>query len=408
MPACLQSELRGNQLALDRNDILRSTAKSSLRHQGDRFGIERLGTQRTSSSATNMSEQYDGPETHDAVGLVCARHRYSPIHPLRRAEGGRRLKGMFPAPKSTRPLVSIVTVVCNGATTLMQCMTSVFGQSYDNIEYIVIDGDSSDGTLATIEAVAERIDYYVSEPDSGLYDAMNKGLALAFGDYVLLLNADDWYREDAVARLVDSAIRSGADVTHADARLVDARGHRVGTRRAALHDGLYTGHCPLRHETMLVRSAIYNQFGGYDASYRVNADFAYITMLYEARVRFCHVPETLLSFRLGGVSSRARELLEAERTRLFRVRFPFLDEQDATLLNSQDLSVGGRLSLIGKHQGRSELFARSLASNIALAPEIVLAARLIVLARRIKRQAWRLFVIPLRRLWQWVYDRIGN
>jgi glycosyltransferase involved in cell wall biosynthesis len=392
--------LSGYLSTLDRNDKFRSAQKPSVLYQGARFRIDRKEAQQTSAPATNMSEQCHFPETRDDVEPICARHRYSPIHPHRRAEGGRRLNGVFPSSKSTQPLVSIVTVVRNGATTLMQCMMSVFAQSYDNIEYLIIDGDSSDGTLAVIEAVAERIDYYVSEPDGGLYDAMNKGLALAHGDYVLLLNADDWYRSDAVARLVDSAIRSGADVTHADARLVDARGRHVGTRRAVLHDGVYTGHCPLRHETMLVRSAIYNRFGGYDASYRVNADFVYITMLYEAGVRFCHVPETLLNFRLGGVSSRARELLEEERTRLFRTRFPFLDENDAALLNSQDLSAAGRLSLIDKHQGRSELFNRSLASNIVLAPEMVLAARLVVLARRVKRQVWSMFVAPLRRLWR--------
>ena len=344
-----------------------------------------------------MTERANEPLAVDHASQVCARHRRAPEHPLRRAEGGRRLHGTVHDRPVAQPLVSIITVVRNGAATLAQCMASVFAQSYDNIEYIVIDGDSSDGTLAIIEDAAAHIDYYVSEPDDGIYHAMNKGLALAFGDYVLLLNADDWYRCDAVACLVEAASRSGADVTHADATLIDARGRHAGTRRAELHDGLYTSHCPLRHETMLVRRAVYDRLGGYDASYRINADYAYIMTLYAADTSFCHVPEALLHFRLSGISNGARELLEAERARLFRVRFPFLDEADVALLNHRDLDTGQRLALIDKHRGRDELFTRSLAFNIALAPEMLDAARLVAVATRLKQQAWWRWTAPLRR-----------
>lgn len=344
-----------------------------------------------------MSGHSNEPLAGDSAGQVCARYRRAPNHPLRRAEGGQRLHVTLRERQAAQPLVSIITVVRNGAATLAQCMASVFAQSYQNIEYIVIDGDSSDGTLAIIENAAAHIDYYVSEPDDGIYDAMNKGLALAFGDFVLLLNADDWYRSDAVACLVEAAGKSDADVTHADAALIDARGRRVGTWRAWLHDGLYTGTCPLRHETMLIRRAVYERTGGYDVSFRIIADYAYIMRLHEAGTSFCHVPETLLYFCLSGVSNGPRAPLDAERARLFRVRFPFLDEADVALLNRRDIDINQRLALIDKHRGRDELFTRSVAFNIALAAEVRVAARLVSLARTLKlKECWRA-TTPLRR-----------
>ena len=271
--------------------------------------------------------------------------------------------------------------------------------SYKNIEYIVIDGDSKDGTLAIIEGQAARIDYYVSEPDKGIYDAMNKGLALAFGDFILLLNADDFYRSDAVACLVEAAQRSGADVSHADAAVIDARGKRVTTWRAWLHDGLYTGTCPLRHETMLVRRHVYQRLGCYDASFEIIADYAYIMRLYELGTSFCHVPETLLYFRQTGISNGPRARLDNERARLFALRFPFLDAADLALLNRPDLDASLRLALIDKHRGRDELFVRSLTYNIVHGPEVRIGSAVVALLRRVKKQGWWRFVAPLHRYW---------
>lgn len=351
-----------------------------------------------------MSEHSEPALTQDVAGRVCAQHRRAPGHPLRRAEGGRRLSGVLRDPQPTQPLVSIITVVRNGATTLAQCMASVFAQSYDNIEYIVIDGHSSDGTLAIIQDAAARLDYYISEPDNGIYDAMNKGLALAFGDYVLLLNADDWYRSDAVARLVAAAQDSGADVTHANAAIIDAQGNRVTTWHAWLHDGLYTGNCPLRHETMLIRQNVYERTGCYDASFEIIADYAYIMRLYETGSSFCHVPEALLFFRRTGISNGPRARLDAERARLFAVRFPFLDAADLALLNNPDLDSSLRLTLIDKHRGRNELFTRSLAFNIAQAPEVRIGATFVSLVRRCKKQSWWPLTAPLRRCLRRIRD----
>lgn len=333
-----------------------------------------------------------------APGRVCGRWLIAPSHPARRAEGGMRVKGIYKRSEAAAPLVSVITVARNAAATLEQCMRSVFAQTHDNLEYIVIDGDSTDGSPALLARHAEALDYYIVEPDGGIYDAMNKGLALAQGAYILLLNADDWYQDEAVSRLLASALETGADVTHADARLVDAGGRGRGVLRGAWHDGLFTGRCPVRHETMLVSRATYERFGGYDASYTVIGDFAYLMTLRAGGAHFEHVPAPLLNFRTTGVSSTDQARLVAERARLFLSWFPFLEEADLALLNRDDLDNESRLALLDRHAGESELFSRSLACNLALSPEYREAARMVALLRRLRRHAWWRAAAPLRTL----------
>ena len=136
-----------------------------------------------------------------------------PPHPTRR-QGGWRLRrpgsherdargttGVPPVPPA-RPLVSVITVVYNGQATLERAIGSVLQQTYPHIEYIVIDGGSTDGTLETIQRYDDRIALWLSEPDSGIFDAMNKGLALATGSYMAILNCDDYYPPRAVESVV--------------------------------------------------------------------------------------------------------------------------------------------------------------------------------------------------------------
>jgi glycosyltransferase involved in cell wall biosynthesis len=130
----------------------------------------------------------------------------------RRAEGGLRLQGRLQSPAPGVPLVSYVTVVRNAVTTLPRTLASVKAQRGAAVEHIVVDGLSSDGTLRVIEAHAGQIDYFVSEPDSGLYDALNKAVSLARGSLVCVLNADDWLTADAAATAARALLRVEPDV----------------------------------------------------------------------------------------------------------------------------------------------------------------------------------------------------
>ncbi|MDH3380504.1 MAG: glycosyltransferase [Gammaproteobacteria bacterium] len=279
-------------------------------------------------------------------------------------EFGLRKKNQFRIAEQERPLVTVITVVRNSESTIEQCMLSVLEQTYDNIEYIIIDGGSSDGTPTLLRRYVDNIDYVVSQKDRGIYYAMNKGLSLATGDYILFLNSDDWYTPDAVSKLINSALKTGVDVTHADAMLIEnGQTYRM---TAWLHDGLYTRGMPLRHETMLAKSEVFVKYGVYDTSYKILADYVHLIKLYDERCTFYHVREPLLYFRSTGVSYTDTVGRENERRRLFKDLFPFLDEDDLALLKvRRRLSVQDRVDMIDKHQGRSELFSRSMAYNIA-------------------------------------------
>lgn len=116
----------------------------------------------------------------------------------RKGEGGLRTRGYFKNRYEDKPLISIVTVVYNGEEFLEETILSVINQSYDNVEYIIIDGGSSDGTLDIIKKYEDRVDYWVSEQDAGIYDAMNKGIDASSGNGLLFLNAGDYFVSDVL------------------------------------------------------------------------------------------------------------------------------------------------------------------------------------------------------------------
>src|SRR3990172_7180600 len=115
------------------------------------------------------------------------------MRPDLKSEGGLRTKGIYRKSQEERPLISVITVVYNGAKYIEQTIQSVINQTYDNIEYIIVDGASTDNTLKIINKYEDRIDYWISEADSGLWNAMNKGVRLATGDILNFLNSDDFY-----------------------------------------------------------------------------------------------------------------------------------------------------------------------------------------------------------------------
>jgi len=131
---------------------------------------------------------------------------------VKKVEGGLRTQGIYKKSSKSRPLVSIVTVVYNGEKYLEQTIRSVINQRYDNIEYIIIDGGSTDGTLDIVEKHEKMIDYWISEPDEGIFDAMNKGIKICRGELIGLINADDYYAPNAIERVVSCYLKEKPDL----------------------------------------------------------------------------------------------------------------------------------------------------------------------------------------------------
>jgi glycosyltransferase involved in cell wall biosynthesis len=205
-----------------------------------------------------------------------------------------------------QPLISIVTVVRNGEAFLAEAIRSVLDQDYENIEYIIVDGASTDGTLDIIRTYDERIDYWISEPDRGLYDAMNKGLALAKGDLIGILNADDYYQVGSIRHIVDAALtRPDVGVFHGNLKLLRKNGVEEVRRPRLGKQGYRPYLMPVNHPTVFVRARCYTECGGFDTSYRTAADFdLMLRFLLDYRIRFHHLDQVLACMREGGESGQ--------------------------------------------------------------------------------------------------------
>lgn len=198
--------------------------------------------------------------------------------------------------------VSVITVSYNSVRTIRQTILSVLNQSYRNIEYIIVDGQSSDGTKDIIEQYGTAIAHYISEPDDGLYDAMNKGIRCATGDLIGMINSDDWYECEAVEKAVACFLKTGAGVVHGKLCTVYENGRRVYSEKKPL-DHLWYEASPVRHPTVFVKREIYQKYGLFNTMYKIAADVDLILRFYTSGVRFAYIDDVISNFRDGGISS---------------------------------------------------------------------------------------------------------
>lgn len=289
---------------------------------------------------------------------------YPDLTGSRLAEGGRRLKGMEGRAASDIPLVSIVTVCWNSAATIEQTIRSVMMQGYQNVEHIIVDGGSTDRTLDILKKYEDALEYYVSEPDRGLYFAMNKGLELAQGDYILILNSDDWYSPHCVETLVAAKFESGADFVSGMANYVDGRGNFIRCQPSFPYDDGVYFRMPLRHETMLVSRDLYERFGPYDTRYFINADRDLTTRMYADGVSHFEAPKPVMFFRDTGVSSTNMGKLYGERERMVSRNFPGMAKDDVAILARLHLLRPQRLETIARHYNRPQFLRAALAYGL--------------------------------------------
>lgn len=204
--------------------------------------------------------------------------------------------------------VSIITVVYNAEHTIADAIASVADQQHSDIEHIVIDGASTDGTLAVIRANSESITHAISEPDSGIYDAMNKGIKLATGDVIGLLNADDVYQHSKViAEAVDAHQDAGLDACYSDLVYVKADDLSQVTRywrsREYVAGLCFKGWMPA-HPTLFLKRRVYDKVGLFNTELNYQSDLEFCVRAFEHhKITSVYIPKLWVRMRLGGVTN---------------------------------------------------------------------------------------------------------
>ncbi|MDP2809656.1 MAG: glycosyltransferase family 2 protein, partial [Rhodocyclaceae bacterium] len=233
--------------------------------------------------------------------------------------------------------VSVITVCFNSAATIADTLRSVAEQTHADVEHIVVDGGSKDGTMEIIAGMPNRIARLVSEPDCGIYDAMNKGLALATGDIVGFLNADDVYAHDGVLAGMATIVQAeGLDILYGDVALFHPgktlRPFRRYRSESFSPARIAWGWMPA-HPALFVMRRVFECAGYFKTDYRIAGDFEFVARLFgQGGLRYRHLPEVLVRMRAGGVSTAGwrntvllnREVLRACRengidTNIFKI-----------------------------------------------------------------------------------------
>jgi len=203
--------------------------------------------------------------------------------------------------------ISVITVSYNTQSTIKRCIQSVIDQDYDNVEHIIIDGQSKDNTLQIIKENINHIKILVSEPDSGIYDAMNKGIALATGDIIGTLNADDYLADKTVfSNIAEAFARSNADVVYGDIDYVDQGGKIIRKWRSGKYKkGMFNYGWMPPHPTFYCKREMFFSLGNYSLEFGTAAD-------YELMLRFMHLnkasvyylQKVLIKMTNGGISNK--------------------------------------------------------------------------------------------------------
>jgi glycosyltransferase involved in cell wall biosynthesis len=202
--------------------------------------------------------------------------------------------------------ISVVTVCFNSEKTIRDTIESVFAQSHPDVEYIIVDGCSRDATMDIVRSYGGRISRVLSEPDRGIYDAMNKGLQLATGDVVGFLNSDDCFASVDSLSWVAQAFDDTVDAVYADLAFVDRLGQ---PHKRFWRSGPYqAGACPAGwappHPTLYIRRGVLHKHGGFRAGYRYTADFELALRLFEVhKIQTRYFPRALVNMRLGGATT---------------------------------------------------------------------------------------------------------
>lgn len=222
-----------------------------------------------------------------------------------------------------QPLVTVVTVEknvykCGRADTFRQCIESVHNQIYPNIQHLVIDGASEDGTLNMLDEYSKLgwLEYF-SEPDTGMYEAMNKGIRMAKGKYIVFLNTDDYFHNSkAISESVYSLENSQADFSFASNRLLSESGICDSIRKPEI--GSFVAQMPFCHQTMFAKKSVLVEVGLFNEDYKSSADYDLVLRVILGGYKYVEVETDIVTYRRGGVSESQQQRADEEKRNIFK------------------------------------------------------------------------------------------
>lgn len=206
--------------------------------------------------------------------------------------------------------ISIITVVYNNKPNLQDAIDSVYNQTYKNIEHIIIDGNSNDGTIDLIKKNESKISNWISGKDNGIYDALNKGLDLATGDIIGFLHSDDIYASnEIIQKVIEEFKYTDCDSIYGDLQYVSKNNTnniiRFWKSRPFHSNLLKKGWMP-PHPTFFVKRHIYSQYGGFDTDFKIAADYdLMLRFLGQKKISTHYLPQIIIKMRLGGLSNKS-------------------------------------------------------------------------------------------------------
>jgi glycosyltransferase involved in cell wall biosynthesis len=223
-----------------------------------------------------------------------------------------------------KPKISIITVVFNAVEIIENTIISIGQQTYDNIEYIIIDAASVDGTLEMIKKHQSLVDILISEPDQGIYDAMNKGIKAASGDYVWFINAGDRIYSTTILEDIFSESHAYCDVYYGETMIIDSTGREVGLRRLKAPDELswksLINGMLVCHQSFIVKKSI---APNYDTSFKIAADYGWMLLCLKSAESICNTGKILSAFLDGGINKKYIPLSLRERFKIMSRHFGF-------------------------------------------------------------------------------------
>ena len=217
--------------------------------------------------------------------------------------------------------ISIITVCLNSASYFELSIKSVLSQTYHNIEYVIIDGGSTDGTVEIVENYQDGVDYFVSEPDGGLYNAMNKGIKAATGDVLFFLNSDDYFADDKIVEDVMRVFKNqpDIDIVYGD-QIFDFGDRQFTKRQPHIVTREHLARTTIQHQTVFARRKVFDLTGGFSEKYKIVSDFEWMLKVFvKNKCSHIHVNRDVSVMSMQGLSCTTN--FEPERRSVMREYF---------------------------------------------------------------------------------------